>query len=212
MMLRQEEAARAEAEIARSNQRADWSVEWTVSQRGSQYSDMASINLSIPLQLNQKDLQHRELAGKLAAADQLRAQREDATREHVAEAITWLQAWQSDRERLAQYDAALMPLAAQRTRAALAAYRGGGTSNSASLGSVLEARRMEIELRIERLQIEMEASSLWAQLEYLVPPGHDAASLAHEPMQMPHDLHNLHNSQQPTEPPTSLSPIVPEEK
>jgi hypothetical protein len=50
-------------------------------------------------------------SAKLALAEQMRAQREEATREHVAETRMWLQQWQSNRERLAQYDSALIPLA-----------------------------------------------------------------------------------------------------
>jgi len=95
----------------------------------------------------------------------LQAQREEATREDVADVRTWLQQWQNNRERLARYDSSLIPLAAERTRAALAAYRG----NSGSLSAVLEARRMEIDQRLERVRLEMEAAGLWAQLEYLIP-------------------------------------------
>ena len=33
----------------------------------------------------------------------------------------------------------------------------------------LEARRMEIDIRMERLRLEMENAAAWAQLEYLIP-------------------------------------------
>lgn len=174
VMRKQEEMARADADIARSNRRADWSVELMYSQRGSAYSNMVSVNLSIPLQLDQKNRQDRDVAAKLALAEQMRAQREEATREHLAETRSWWQEWQSNRERLAQYDASLIPLALERTRAAMAAYRAG----SGPLGAVLEARRMEIDTRMDRLRLEMETAGRWAQLEYLVPPEHDAAAAA----------------------------------
>ena len=87
------------------------------------------------------------------------------TREHVAETRSWLQQWQSNRDRLAQYDSSLIPLASERTLAAIAAYRGGG----GTLPAVLEARRMEIDTRMERLRLEMETAGLWARLEYLIP-------------------------------------------
>ena len=64
-----------------------------------------------------------------------------------------------------------MPLATERTRASIAAYRGGG----GPLSAVLEARRVEIDSRMERLRLEMGAARLWAQLNYLVPVRHDAA-------------------------------------
>jgi len=171
LMSRQEQVARAEADVAKSNQHADWSAELTYSQRGPAYSNFISLNVSIPLQWDQANRQNRELSAKLALADQLRAQREEATREHVAEVRIWLQQWQSDRERLTYYESSLIPLANDRTRAALAAYRGGG----GMLAAVREARRMEIDTRLEQIRLEMEAAGLWAQLEYLIPAEHSAA-------------------------------------
>ncbi len=172
LMARQEAMALADADIARSNKRSDWSVELMLSQRGSAYSNMVSVNVSIPLQWDQKNRQDRELAAKLATAEQMRAQREEVTREHLAETRSWLQQWQSNRDRMAQYDSALIPLASDRTRAAIAGYRGGG----APLTAVLEARRMEIDTRMERLRLEMETAGLWAQLEYLIPTEHLASA------------------------------------
>ena len=165
LAARQEAVARAQADIARSNQRSDWSVELAYSQRSSAYSNMVSVNVSIPLQWDPKNRQDRELSAGLALAEQLRAQREELTRERLAEARSWLQQWQGNRGRLAQYDSALIPLAAERTRASIATHRGGG----AALSTVLEARRMEIATRIERLRLEMETAGLWAQLEFLIP-------------------------------------------
>ncbi len=165
LMASQEAVARAEADIARSNKQSDWSVELMVSQRGPAYSNMVSVNVSVPLQWNPKNRQDREVSARLALAEQIRAQREELSREHVAEARSWLQQWQGNRGRLAQYDSSLIPLAAERTQASIAAYRSG----SGALAAVLEARRMEIDLRLERLRLEMETAGLWAQLEYLIP-------------------------------------------
>lgn len=172
LLVRQEAVARAEADIAQSNKRPDWSVELTYSQRSSAYSNMVSVNVSIPLRWDQKNRQDREVSSRLALAEQMRAQREEATREHVAETRSWLQQWQSNRERLEQYDAALIPLASERTRAVIATYRGAGSP----LTSVLEARRIEIDTRMERLRLEMETAALWAQLEYLIPAEHPASA------------------------------------
>ncbi len=171
LMASQEAVARAEVDIAQSNKRSDWSVELTYSQRGSAYSNMVSVNVSVPLQWDQTNRQDREVSARLALADQIRAQREDVTREYVAQARGWVQQWQGNRDRLAQYDSSLIPLATERTRASIAAYRGGG----GLLPAVLEARRMEIDTRIERLRLEMETAGLWARLEYLIPPEHPTA-------------------------------------
>ncbi|MGH6610675.1 MAG: TolC family protein [Burkholderiaceae bacterium] len=165
LLLRQEQVARAEVDMAQANRRSDWTAELMYSQRGPAYSNMVSINFSIPWQLDRANRQDRELAAKLAQIDQLQAQREEVTREHLADVRSWLQQWRSDRARLARYDDSLIPLSAERTRAALAAYRG----NSTPLSTVLEARRMEIDTRLERLRLEMENAGVWAKLEYLLP-------------------------------------------
>jgi outer membrane protein TolC len=172
MMLRQEQVAQAAVDIAQSNKTADWTVEMMLSQRGPSYSNMVSLNVSVPLQWGQANRQDREVAAKLAQLEQMRALREEATREHLAEARAWLQQWHGNQERLAHYDKTLQPLAGERTRAALAAYRGGG----GPLQAVLEARRMEIETRMERLRLEMETAGLWAQLESLIPADAQASA------------------------------------
>ena len=171
LMAGQENVARAEADIAQSNKRSDWSVELMASQRGPAYSNMVSINLSIPIQFDQKNRQDREVAARWAVVEQMRAQREEAIRERVAEARMWLAQWQGNRDRLERYDRAQIPFATERTRAAMAAYRGGG----GALPAVLEARRMEIDTRLDRLRLEMETASLWAQLAYLIPAENMAA-------------------------------------
>ena len=170
VMVRQEAMAQADAEVAGANKQTDVSMELTYSQRAPAYSNFVSINLSIPLQWDPKNRQDRELAAKLSVVEKMRAEREEATRAHVAEALAMLQEWRSDRERLTRYDASLLPLAAERTRASIAAYRGA----SGSLTAVLEARRGEIDTGIERLRLEMDAARLWAQLNYLVSVGNDA--------------------------------------
>ncbi len=172
VMSKQEEIAEAEAQLARANKQADWTVELMVNQRGPAFSNMISFNVSIPLQWDQKSRQDRELAAKLAVAEQMRAQREEASREHLAEARAMLQEWQSNRERLTRYDNLLIPLAAERTRAAMAGYRGG----TVNLSAVLDGRRNEIDTRLERLRLEMDTARLWAQLNYLIPADHDVAT------------------------------------
>lgn len=170
VMTRQVDVARAQAEIARTQRRSDWSVEVMYSQRGAAYSNMVSLNVSIPLQWNRKDRQDRELAAELSAVDAMQAEREEAVRGHEAEVREMLLERQSKRERMRRYDATLLPLAQDRTRAALAAYRAG----SGTLTAVLDARRYEIDVQLERLQLERDVARLWAQLNYLIPAGHDA--------------------------------------
>ena len=164
-LTKQVELAATEAKLAQANTKADWSLEAAYQQRGSAYSNMISIGVSIPLQWDQKNRQDREVAAKLAIADQAEAQREEALRAHISEVRTQIQDWENGRERLARYGRELLPLAGERTQAMLAAYRGG----RASLTDVLAARRNEIEVRVQALQLEMETARLWAQINFMFP-------------------------------------------
>lgn len=165
LLSRQIDVASTEARLAQANKKADWSVELSYSQRGSAYSNMVSIGVSVPLQWDQKKRQDRELGSKLAMVEQARAQRDDMLRAHVAEVRSMVKEWENGRERLARYRNELIPLSGERTRAALAAYRGG----KSNLTELLLARRSEIDLRLQSLQLEMETARLWAQLNFLFP-------------------------------------------
>ncbi len=156
-----EAVARAEAEVARQELRPDWSAEIMFSQRGSQFSNMVSIGVSVPLQWDRPQRQQRELAARLARVNELEAEREEQTRERALQVQRWQQDWRAGLDRLAYLDAQRQPLATQRMDAALAAYRGGREG----LGPVLQARRDALNLALERLALERDTAGLWAQLE-----------------------------------------------
>jgi outer membrane protein TolC len=160
---RREELAAADVHLAQANRKADWSVQVMYSQRGSAFPDMVSLGVSVPLQWDRPKRQDRELAARLAMLDQVRAEREDGVRAHRAEVHAMLVEWENGKERSARYDAELLPLATQRTEATLAAYRGA----KATLTDVLLARRNEIDVRMQALQLEGETARAWAQLNFL---------------------------------------------
>lgn len=162
---KQEEIAAAEARLAQANRTSDWSVELAYQQRGPAYSNMISVGVSIPLQWDQKNRQDRELAAKLALVEQASAEREEALRAHIAEIRIMINDWQNGRERQARYEHELIPLAHKQTLASITAYRGG----KLSLAEVLAARRNEINIRIQALQLQADTAQLWAQLNYLFP-------------------------------------------
>jgi len=165
VLRRREEIARTEAKLATASKKPDWSVELMYSNRASQFGDMASIGVSVPLQLFQGNRQDREVAAKLAMAEQARAEREEMERAHIAEIRAMVAEWRNGLERLRRYERELVPLARERTQATLAAYEGG----KASSGELLMARRNQIDVRMQALQLEMETARLWAQLEFLIP-------------------------------------------
>lgn len=162
ILAKQEDLAATDARLAQADKQPDWSVELSYAQRGSQYSNMASIEASIPLQWNQANRQDREVAAKLAQADQIRAQREEAVRTATAEVRSMIAEWESARERQTRLEHELIPLATERTQAELSAYRSG----KSSLNNVLAARRNEVDAHLQALQMEAEAARLWAQLNF----------------------------------------------
>lgn len=157
--------AEAQAQIARANRRADVAVELMYSQRGPSYPNMVSLNVSMPLTWDRGHRQDRDLAASYAQLDEARAQDEDARRAYLASVRETLAAWQADRERLRRYDESLAPAAGQQLEAALAAYRAG----TGGLSRVLEARRMALDVRMERERLALETARAWAQLDYLNP-------------------------------------------
>ncbi len=171
---KREEIAATEAKLAQANKKADWSVELMYQQRGPAYSNMIGIGVSIPLQWDQKNRQDRELSSKLAMVEQVKAEREDALRMRVAETRNMINEWENGRERQARYERELIPLANDRTLAAIGAYRGG----KASLTDVLLARRNEIDVRIQALQLATDTARLWAQINFLFPVNDVTANAA----------------------------------
>ena len=168
---KQQEIAATEARLAAANRSSDWTVEVAFQQRGPAYPNMVSFGVSVPLQWDRPARQDREVAAKLALAGQAQAERDEALRMHIAETRTMFDEWRSNRLRQERYARDLLPLARERTSAVLAAYRGG----KSALSEVLAARRDEIELRLQALQLDADTAKLWAQLNFLFPTAHTLA-------------------------------------
>jgi outer membrane protein TolC len=173
VMAKQEEIANAEAEIAKANRTPDWSVELAYQQRGPMFSNMVSIGVSIPLPWDRANRQDREVASKLAMVERMHAEREEMVRAHAGELRGMLAEWRNGRDRLMRYEKDLLPLAAERSKAALAGYQGGKTG----ITDLLLARRNETEMRMQAVQLEMDTARAWAQLNFLIPvhAGHTGA-------------------------------------
>lgn len=165
-------AAEADAELARQDRQPDWSGELAFVHRRPGFDNMVSLAVSVPLQWDRAQRQDRLLAARLARVDELQAEREERSREVLAEAERWLAAWRGGLEQLALIDKERLPLARQRADLAQAAYRGG----NARLGDVLAARRMALALEMERIEVQLSTARLWARLEYLLP---EPADLSH---------------------------------
>jgi outer membrane protein TolC len=164
---RQVEVAQTEASLAQAQAKPDWSLQFAYQQRGPSFSNMVSVQVSIDLPILQARRQDRDLAAKLALTQQARDLREDAVRLHLSEAQAAQSDWDAATNRLKRFDESLLPLSHERTVAALAAYRGG----RADLSSVLLARRDELDLKLQALQLTADQARAYAQLLYFMPSG-----------------------------------------
>jgi outer membrane protein TolC len=163
--------ADAETTVATKERNPDWSFEAGYAQRGSQYSNMVSVGVSIPLPVNRAQRQDRDVAEKSALGTKARMQYEDALRDLRAEIEDQSITLASLKERSAQLKSQLLPTAGQQVEVATAAYR-SGTGN---LATVFNARRMALDAQMQVLDVEKEAATTWAKLEYHVIP-HDQAT------------------------------------
>jgi outer membrane protein TolC len=155
--------SRADLEVAQSNKRANWSWEVAYSQRGSAYPNMVSFGVSIPLTFNASNRQDRDVAARQAQVEQAHALHEEMRRETASALATAHAEWQSLVDRRKRLAATLLPVASQRVELALGAYR-AGTGN---LAAVLDARRAEVEARMQLLDLERETARLWSQLNFI---------------------------------------------
>jgi outer membrane protein TolC len=158
-------AARGDVELARAERSPDWSAELSFAKRGPDFSDMASLQFTVDLPLFAKNRQNPEIAARSADLRRLEAERSTELRAHAAELHQAVIEWEQSGAQLAQYDHELLPLARERSRAALAAYRAGG----ADLRSVVDAFEDEVELLVERAELVDARGRAWAFLRYLEP-------------------------------------------
>jgi len=161
----QEQIAATDAELARAAKQPDWSAELSYAVRGSAYANMVSLMFAVDLPWSSGTRQDRELAAKLRELDAARAMRDDAKRMRTAEIQSMLAEWESARTQAQRITEQMLPLAAQRREAALAAYRGG----SGPLAAVLDARRAELDVRLALIAQEQAAAKAWAWLQFILP-------------------------------------------
>lgn len=162
---RQIDIAQSEADLAKAATKPDWGLELSYAQRGPAYTNMLTVQVSIDLPLFADKRQNREALARAAQVEQARALREDALRQHLAEVAAARIEWEAATARMKRFDDSLLPLSRERAALALAAYRGG----NGTLATVLEARRMELDLRLQKLQLAAEQGRARAQLIYFLP-------------------------------------------
>ncbi|HKY00104.1 MAG TPA: TolC family protein [Steroidobacteraceae bacterium] len=158
-------AARSDLELAYAERNPDWSAALSYGNRGPAFEDMASLEFTVDLPLFARYRQNPVIAARSADLRRLEAEREAGLRAHTTELRQMLIEWEQSGVQLAQYDGELLPLARERSRAALAAYRSGG----ADLRFAVDAFEDELELLLERAELADARGRAWAFLRYLEP-------------------------------------------
>lgn len=164
--------AEADAAVANSERRPNWTWEVAYQQRGGAYSNMVSVGVTIPLPLNRRNRQNRDVAEKAELATKARLMYEDTLRQVQADIRTQSETLASGRERIANLSTSLLPAADQRVQLADAAYRAG----TGSLADTFAARRAQLDAQLQVLDLRRDVSQTWAQLEYQVVPSTMAAA------------------------------------
>ncbi|PCE34050.1 TolC family protein [Burkholderia ubonensis] len=164
--------AEADTAVADSERSPNWTWEIAYQQRGGAYSNMVSVGVTIPLPLDRKNRQNRDVAEKAELATKARLMYEDALQQVQADIRVQSATLASGRERIANLGDALLPAADRRVQLANAAYRAG----TGSLAEAFAARRAQLDAQLQVLDLRRDVSRTWAQLEYQVVPSTMAAA------------------------------------
>lgn len=159
-----EQVAQAALAQARATRHPDWNLSFIYGKRAPYLSDMVMIQVGVSLPLFTRNRQDRNISAKEEQADAVQEEHEDARREQREAVTRTVALWQGWGRQIQHYQDTLLPLDRDRTRTALAAYRGGG-----ALQPWLDARRDEIGQRMRYADALASRARLWASLAYLLP-------------------------------------------
>ena len=158
------ETAAAAVDASRAEKRLDWSLTAAYGQRDRDRSDMLSVEVGIALPLFQRTRQDRGVLAREAEYQQALALREDDRRALAAEIDAAFARWETLKRQVALHVQRLLPLARDRSAAALAFYRAGG-----ELQPWLDAREAELDVHRSHAEHLGELGHAWAALAFLVP-------------------------------------------
>jgi outer membrane protein TolC len=162
-------AARSEIVVASAAKRPDWNVELDYAKRGSDYSDMVSLEFQVSLPLFSGTRQDPAISVKHAAVRQLEADRDTELRMHTAEVTTTLADWQSAKDRISLYERERLPIAHQRSELALADLRAGRME----LRQALTVLTDQIDVERTYTDLLKTFGQAWSYLRYLPVQGVD---------------------------------------
>jgi outer membrane protein TolC len=158
----QERRVDAEIDEAQAEKKPDWAVELAYQQRGPQFSDMVSLQVSFDLPIFPGSRQDPKIAAKRAERAGLDAERVATLREHAAMLESDLAEYRRLANAVKRQREVLLPLAKEKVELAMAGWRGG----KGSLAEVITARREHIDAELKVIELEGQRRQVAARLYY----------------------------------------------
>src|SRR5882724_10695554 len=155
------EASATDIALARQAYKPDFSVEGYVAYRPG-FADFVGIQVSVGLPYFTKNRQDPELAAAFERSRASKDRKRDLLRELHARVSQDYLDWHHYRERVGEFDAAVIPNAERRIEEARGAYQAG----RGSFDAVLLARRSLLDIQLQRLGLAIEAARAQVRLQY----------------------------------------------
>lgn len=152
----------AETDLARAATRPDWRLGAVYQQRGSQFGNMAGIELGFDLPVFASTRQDPLIAARVAERNALDADYQALLRAHIAELDTDLAEYRRLDRALARQNEILLPLAEEKVALMQAAWRGGG----GSLAELVGARRARIDAELKAIELAGARDEIAARLHF----------------------------------------------
>ena len=158
---KQIEASATEVALARQSYKPDYSVEVYYAYRRD-FSDFVGVQFKVGLPYFTKNRQDRGLAAALEQSHASEDRKRDLLRELHAEVNQDYVDRRHYAERVADFDASIIPDAERRVETARSAYQSG----RGSFDTVLLARRGLLDVRLQRLALAVESARAQVRLDY----------------------------------------------
>jgi cobalt-zinc-cadmium efflux system outer membrane protein len=158
---KQIEASATEVALARQSYKPDYSVEVYYAYRRD-FSDFVGVQFKVGLPYFTRDRQDRGLAAALEQSHASEDRKRDLLRELHAEVNQDYVDRRHYEERLADFDASIIPDAERRVETARSAFQAG----RGSFDTILLARRGLLDVRLQRLALAVESARAQVRLDY----------------------------------------------
>jgi cobalt-zinc-cadmium efflux system outer membrane protein len=159
------DASATDVALARQAYKPDFSVEGYVAYRPG-FSDFVGIQVSVGLPYFTKNRQDPELSAAFERSRSVKDRKQDLLREMHARVSQDYLDWHHYRERVGEFDSAIIPNAMRRIEEARGAYQAG----RGSFDAVLLARRSLLDIQLQRLALAVEAARAQVRLQYFASP------------------------------------------